>query len=184
MIAQNRIWVMTKIKYVVYKRVDPGESYHLGTYPRPKKGILFYRDYYLWDKNGDVVAAATSQWCILNFKTRRPERTDIEVPGECIDHEPFDAGIEKIRWMPEEGDDPQMLYHVTEDDLDKNQHVNNARYAVMIDILRRKPCWVMRSCFIRMLKKLIRKLQTMLTVEPASMWSGNFRTAPSCLRAW
>ena len=59
MIAQNRIWVMTKIKYVVYKRVDPGESYHLGTYPRPKKGILFYRDYYLWDKNGDVVAAAT-----------------------------------------------------------------------------------------------------------------------------
>ncbi|MEI3516600.1 MAG: acyl-ACP thioesterase domain-containing protein [Clostridia bacterium] len=133
MIAQNRIWVMTKIKYVVYKRVDPGESYHLGTYPRPKKGILFYRDYYLWDKNGDVVAAATSQWCILNFKTRRPERTDIEVPGECIDHEPFDAGIEKIRWMPEEGDDPQMLYHVTEDDLDKNQHVNNARYAVMID---------------------------------------------------
>ena len=75
MIAQNRIWVMTKIKYVVYKRVDPGESYHLGTYPRPKKGILFYRDYYLWDKNGDVVAAATSQWCILNFKTRRPERT-------------------------------------------------------------------------------------------------------------
>ena len=53
MIAQNRIWVMTKIKYVVYKRV--------------------------------------------------------------------------------EGDDPQMLYHVTEDDLDKNQHVNNARYAVMID---------------------------------------------------
>ena len=55
------------------------------------------------------------------------------MPGECIDHEPFDAGIEKIKWMPEEGDDSQMLYHVTEDDLDKNQHVNNARYAVMID---------------------------------------------------
>ena len=41
MIAQNRIWVMTKIKYVVYKRVDPGELYHLGTYPRPKKGSCF-----------------------------------------------------------------------------------------------------------------------------------------------
>ena len=24
MIAQNRIWVMTKIKYVVYKQVEPG----------------------------------------------------------------------------------------------------------------------------------------------------------------
>ena len=43
MIAQNRIWVMTKIKYVVYKQVDPGESYHLGTYPRPKKAVTFYR---------------------------------------------------------------------------------------------------------------------------------------------
>ena len=89
MIAQNRIWVMTKIKYVIYKGVQAGASCHLGTYPRPKKGITFYRDYYLWDENENVVAAATSQWCILNFRTRRPERTEIEVPGECIDHEQF-----------------------------------------------------------------------------------------------
>ena len=53
------------------------------------------------------------------------------MPGECIDHEPFDAGIEKIRWMPEEGDDPQMLYHVTEDDLDKEIVVNGYRFRIL-----------------------------------------------------
>lgn len=132
MIAHNRIWVMTKIKYVVYKQVDPGESYHLGTYPRPKKAVTFYRDYYLWDENGDIVAAATSQWCILNFETRRPERTDIEVPGPCIDHAPFETGVAKIRWTPEDGCRPAGRHQVTEDDLDKNQHVNNCRYADMI----------------------------------------------------
>lgn len=133
MIANNRIWVMTKIKYVIYKKVEAGSSCHLGTYPRPKKGLTFYRDYYLWDAAGDVAAAATSQWCILNFKTRRPERTEIEVPGECIDQEPFETGIEKIRWMPEEGSAPAVCHLVSEADLDQNQHVNNCRYADMID---------------------------------------------------
>ena len=133
MIAQNRIWVMTKIKYVIYKKAEAGVNYHLGTYPRPKKAITFYRDYYLWDQDGEVVAAATSQWCILNFETRRPERTDIEVPGPCIDHEPFEKGIEKIRWTPEEGSSLVGRHLVTEEDLDKNQHVNNCRYADMID---------------------------------------------------
>ena len=133
MIAHNRIWVMTKIRYVIYKKVGAGSPCHLGTYPRPKKGLTFYRDYYLWDEAGDVAAAATSQWCILNFRTRRPERTEIEVPGECIDHEPFDAGIGKIRWKPEEGSSPALCHLVGEADLDQNQHTNNCRYADMID---------------------------------------------------
>ena len=133
MIAQNRIWVLTKIKYVIYKRAVPGARYHMGTYPHPKKAITFYRDFYLWDENGDVAAAAISQWCILNFKTRKPERTDTEVPGVCIDYEPFETGIEKIRWMPEEGSSPATKHLVTETDLDKNRHVNNSRYADMID---------------------------------------------------
>ena len=133
MIAQNHIWVMTKIKYVIYKKVKAGKTYHLGTYPRPKKAVTFYRDYYLWDEDGDVVAAATSQWCILNFETRRPERTDIEVPGPCIDREPFETGVAKIRWTPEEGSRPAGRHLVTKADLDKNQHVNNCRYADMID---------------------------------------------------
>ena len=35
--------------------------------------------------------------------------------------------------MPEEGSEPAARHQVTEADLDKNQHVNNCRYADMID---------------------------------------------------
>ena len=129
MIAQNLIWVVTKLKYKIYRPITKDGDYTIVTYPKPKKSITYSRDYYIYDSADHLVAAGMSQWCVINFKTRKIERWAMDYEGEFYDKEPFDEGFERIRI-------PELIkrdsYKIVETDLDANQHTNNCRYADMV----------------------------------------------------
>lgn len=125
LIKKNYIWVLSKLKYEAYARMDSDKNYIIATYPRPKKAVTFGRDYCIYDSAGNIVLAGTSQWCILNFKTRKIERTGITFDGEFFKGLPLDGRFEKIH----DNDMKLIKTHVvTESDLDNNNHVNNCRY--------------------------------------------------------
>ena len=132
MIEAGHIWVMTKLRFKIYEDFSPQCQYDVRTYPKKKRGATFYRDYYVFDDNGVVMAAGMSQWCIINFKTRRIERTDIDIEGDCTDKVPFEDGIGKIKC------DSLVCcgnHKVIGTDIDKNGHTNNCRYADMADMV-------------------------------------------------
>lgn len=130
LMVNNYIWVMTKLRFKTYMKFKAGESYTLETYPRPKKGVSYFRDYYVYDSQGTLMAAGMSQWCIINFDTRRIERAKIDFDGEYIDKAALEDGIGKIKVTELR----HVGYHkVVESDLDRNQHTNNCRYADMIE---------------------------------------------------
>ena len=131
LIVNNYIWVLTKLRFEIKKMPEAGKEYYLRTYPRPRKGVTFFRDYYLYDGE-ELMVVGTSQWCIINFETRRIERAKIDFDGEFIDHEPFEKGIEKFK-VDQEALAQFGVHKVVEDDLDDNEHVNNCRYAVMVE---------------------------------------------------
>jgi len=130
LIAKNSMWVLTKVRFKIHDTMLPNVEYRIETYPRPRKGITFYRDYYVYDSEDNLIAAGTSHWCIVNFATRKVERARIDFDGEFIDHPAFDDGIAKIKAV-----DPvfSKSYKVGQEDLDQNEHVNNCRYADMIE---------------------------------------------------
>lgn len=132
LIKQDLIWVLSKLKFRVNGVLQKSTAYRLQTYPRPKKGVTFFRDYYILGENDIVLAEGTAYWCIINFKTRKVERTKVNFDGTYIDHEPFENGIERFRINEDE-----LIsigsHKVTEDDLDENEHVNNCRYADMVE---------------------------------------------------
>ncbi len=133
MIAQNYIWVLTKLRFKVNAPLSAGKTYRLRTHPRPKKGVTFFREFYIYDGDGATAVIGTSQWCIINFETRRIERTKIDfTDGTYITEEAFEGGIEKLKI-----DESVLLqigsHVVTEEDLDENEHVNNCRYADMVE---------------------------------------------------
>ncbi len=131
LMEKNYIWVLTKLRFEIKEKFVADKDYILRTYPRPRKGVTFFRDYYIYD--GDVMmAVGTSQWCIINFETRRIERAKIDFDGLFIDHEPFENGIEKFK-VDQDALVQIGVHKVVEDDLDDNEHVNNCRYAVMVE---------------------------------------------------
>ena len=120
---------MSKLKCRISREMKVGETYRLATYPRHKKGITYHRDYYIYDDQGSLMAAGASQWIIINFETRKIERSDIDFEGEYYPKDAFPEGFEKIRAKHLQ----EVGYHlVTEADLDENDHTNNCRYADMI----------------------------------------------------
>lgn len=131
LMEKNYIWVLTKLRFEIKEKFAADKDYILRTYPRPRKGVTFFRDYYIYD--GDVLmAVGTSQWCIINFETRRIERAKIDFDGLFINHEPFENGIEKFK-VDQDALVQIGAHKVVEDDLDDNEHVNNCRYAVMVE---------------------------------------------------
>lgn len=136
LMAQNYIWVLTKLRFSIKEQMKPMVEYRLETYPRPKKGVTFYRDYYIYDGEGELMAVGTSYWCIINFVTRKVERLRMDFDGVFIGNQPFENGIEKFK-IDQENLVRIGTHKVTEDDLDNNEHVNNCRYADMVkDVLK------------------------------------------------
>lgn len=129
LIKDNLIWVMSKLKFEIYEKPEPAAEYVLSTYPRPKKGVTYFRDYYIHDREGNLKAAAVAHWFVINFDTRRIERRELKFTGDYIDYPAFEKGIEKIK-MPELI--KAGVHVVSEEDLDVNRHMNNCRYADMI----------------------------------------------------
>ena len=125
LMKNDHIWVLSKLKFELRKGIDPESEYYLETFPRPRKAVTYGRDYYIRDSEENVVMEGTSQWCIINFRTRKIARTDIDFQGEYRSEKALRKGFDKIH---EKQPELITIHKVTEADIDVNRHVNNCRY--------------------------------------------------------
>ncbi len=129
--ADGHMWVVTKIRYVLHGTLTPDTDYHLVTYPRPKRGMLYQRDYQIFTMDHQhLLCEGISQWCIMDYNTRRILRTNKDFVGEFNTNPILPEGFPRFR--------PDVLipagsYTITESDLDGNNHTNNCRYADMVE---------------------------------------------------
>lgn len=144
MIQKNLIWVIAKLRYRLNGKLLPNTAYKLITYPKPRRALSYQRDYYIYAATPSAadpgttqpgvtqpgteqpVAVATSQWCILNFQTRKIEPYEYCFDGETSTAEPFADAYPRIR---PKSPVPAGSHTVLPEDLDENEHTNNSRYA-------------------------------------------------------
>ena len=129
MVADGHMWAVTKIRYRLYGTLQPDTDYRLVTYPRPKRGMLYQRDYQIFSMDGTHLCDGISQWCIMDYVTRRIIRVPKDFVGEFYTTPILPEGFERFR---PESPVPAGTYTITEADLDENNHTNNCRYADMI----------------------------------------------------
>lgn len=130
LLEKNIIWVLTKMKVRIMKELTAGSGYYVMTYPREVKSRYCPRDYYLYNKEGELAAAGCGIWSLVDWTTRKMMRaTEIDFGGTFREDEVFPEGFEKVRVK-----DPVHVtdYTVAAEDMDANQHTNNCRYADMI----------------------------------------------------
>lgn len=131
MVSDGLMWAVTKVKYRLYGKLLPNTPYRLDTYPRPRRGMLYQRDYQIFDMNGNHLADGISQWCIMDFATRKIVRTTKDFVGEYSTVPILPEGFDRFR--PGELT-PAGTYVITRSDLDGNNHTNNCRYADMVEV--------------------------------------------------
>jgi len=135
----NIVFVLTKYKIKIHNNILSDNEYLFKTAPCAIHGISFIRDFLIEDKNGKIVAEASSTWIIIDFIRRtilRPNKLPKELPvcDRLVDFIP-----ERIRTNVLAGDSSENTMEnyqtkVSYTLLDQNNHLNNCNYAdILID---------------------------------------------------
>ena len=133
LIADDRIWVVTKIRYTIIEQVLENIPLNITTWPQPKGTMDFCRDYLITDKDGKTLIKGTSKWCITNVKTRRLVRArDFDyLNGNgiyCLDKN-YEDPYFNLRPFDFSSLEPVLVHQVRYTDLDHNMHMNNTNFA-------------------------------------------------------
>ena len=123
------VWVLLDWKFKVIERPTYGQTINVKTWSRKMERSCAYRDFEVYDEEGNILALATTKWAFLNADTRKIQRIPDTLESE-YQSEPerkvFEEEIEKIHEPSDEQDSIQLKIRRT--DIDTNNHVNNLNY--------------------------------------------------------
>lgn len=126
---KNLCWVLSRLSARITVSPMLGDTVTVTTYPRKPHLVDAVRDYYVTDSTGKQIACGTSKWCVLDIKSRAIRRCSPLFAfddGMYIPQEPFADGNPQL---PSIKDAPTVAHNnVSITDLDRNLHMNNARY--------------------------------------------------------
>ena len=130
-IKHNLAWFLLKYRLEFDSYPEGIYDLTIKTEPRGYNKMFAYRDFYI-SHNNKPIGKATSTWALVDLNTKSmANASDVLADNKyMIQHEKRenDLSYGKIR-LPEKFD-IEKRFEVRFDDLDVNQHVNNANYIV------------------------------------------------------
>ena len=129
----NGTWVIINWKMKMYHSLKWNDEFTVATWSRKFEKIYAYRDYKICDKNGEVVAIASSRWVYLDLKTNsiKVPPTNLVERYKSEDVPIFEVDDFKKLKEPE-NQELIYTYTVQRKDIDWNNHVNNVVYVDII----------------------------------------------------
>lgn len=131
--ALNYAWVVLYQEYEI-KKVPPYLAHtKLVTWPKPHGRLEFEREFMLQDAEGGLLIQGLSNWVVMNLTSRSLVRpSEIKFPGE---YETFTNYLEKSKRrlnLDASKIENKFTHEVVYDDLDRNFHMNNAKYLTIV----------------------------------------------------
>ncbi len=121
-------WALTKLHIKLQRQLMGGQSYTVQTWPSGVHRLWAIRRYLILDSEECVVGQAVSNWMILDQMTHRPQRLPDTITQRVWPEPP----IPEPDWT--NFDDLKELTHSSSEfdvrlnEIDINNHVNNAHY--------------------------------------------------------
>lgn len=127
-LENNIAWVVTHYLIEIVEMPTDSEEIELSTWPSGRDGLRAIRDFQIKGADGRIMVNATSQWILIDVKTRRPVRLDAY--WSYCDFIRQRAVAREFEKFPDFVADATAPVVPRFDDIDVNQHINNAVYAV------------------------------------------------------
>ncbi len=129
LIKVNEFWVLSRTCAKIERYPKLGDEITVVTYPITPRLIDCDRDYYILDKNNEVLIRGVSKWLILDSNTHKIKKVNPNY-FEGLNFNDKRA-VENPDWKVEQIEDMEEIYKnkVRLDDIDFNKHMNNAKYA-------------------------------------------------------
>lgn len=132
--AMTRSWIeFEQMPYLGGRVLEEEEAtwVKVETWPVAVERLQYRRDFLIsW--RGEVLARAVTDWVVINLQTRRAERIPQFISALRPENPRYVMEAARPR-LPELSEAPQLgLFPVRRADIDRNNHVNNARFAEWI----------------------------------------------------
>ncbi|MCR4917365.1 MAG: hypothetical protein K5912_00275 [Alphaproteobacteria bacterium] len=129
-IHENNIaWVVTHYLVDIVEMPHNGEMLTYSSWPAVQDNLRATRDFEIRGEDGKLKVRATSQWVLIDLVHRRPCRINEWIknswPNDSV--RAYDRKFEKF---PNFESEKTHIFKCRFDDIDENQHINNAVYAV------------------------------------------------------
>ncbi|MBO7721899.1 MAG: hypothetical protein J6T01_05795 [Kiritimatiellae bacterium] len=125
----NVSWVLTRLAVKIKRYPAWEEEVSVETFPRGGVKLVAWRDFEVKDSSGAVVAAASSEWMIINLATRKIAQVPDAVAACCDPaNEPVlgDAPFSRLKFRGEALGSSRFT--ALKGHIDLNGHVNNVHY--------------------------------------------------------
>ena len=125
----NVAWVVTHYLVDIVEMPRNGEMLTYSSWPAVQDNLRATRDFEIRGANGELRVRATSQWVLFDLANRRLTRINdwIKTPWPNDMVRAYDRKFEKFADFDAE---KTHILKCRFDDIDENQHINNAVYAV------------------------------------------------------
>lgn len=121
-------WVVTHYLVDIIELPREAETLIFTTWPSGQDALRATRDFEVRGTDGRLLIRATSQWILIDIAARRPLKLAEHLPHwDLVRQRAYDRAFEKFPdFEPQKTRARACRY----DDVDVNQHINNAVYAV------------------------------------------------------
>jgi acyl-ACP thioesterase len=126
--TENLAWVLSRLLIVMDRYPGWGEEILVKTWPRGIERLFAQRDFLITSRRGEVLGRVTSNWLLVDLRTRRPKRLEEVFKRMPIDpgQRALDRRLEKL--PPLESPEETPGFKAAYQQIDLNRHVNNAHY--------------------------------------------------------
>lgn len=127
LMQQKETWVLARLKIQMHHSAQWGDALNIETWVENIEHFFAERHFAI-KRDGHAVAAAVSNWAVIDLERRRPKRVDTY--ADMMPTIPGKFGIEeKLRKLPDAaGEGCPNIRRVRFSELDILRHVNNVRY--------------------------------------------------------
>lgn len=128
---QGLFWAVVRNRLQITRIPQDGQTVYMETWPMPTTRTAYPRSTVAYDEDGNELFRTLSLWVLMSFDSRGmvlPAKSGVEVEGTLRGNELATPRSVALKPMGN-----RMERSVRFTDLDKNGHMNNARYLEWID---------------------------------------------------
>ena len=126
-LSKGMAWVGTGYHIKINRMPKMHEKITITTWPSQAGKLIAVRDFRIVNEQGEVLVAASSQWALISVERKRPLALQDHLPEYPITPErALETDFPKLEDISEINN--EIAFRVRFDDIDINNHVNNAIY--------------------------------------------------------
>jgi acyl-ACP thioesterase len=124
-------WVLMRLELKVKRPILLNEQLKVITYPTGFEKLFTYRDYVVYDEQGERIAEAASTWILMDTEARKPRRIPPHIMARAADMPDPEHYLPRATASLPAWTDTELhraTHCVGWHDLDFNHHLNNMYY--------------------------------------------------------